>query len=427
MDIKDILSALNINGADPDAVQGAVQALNALKDTKGAWPPPPPPPPTDPPLPMPPKKKDIDGFKKRQKRGEKGGSGGTSDLTPAEMRSITYNRTLEAAKARLEQAEKLNIDPEKIEELRQAIAAMERLTESADSRSIQDLSDEEFDGMINTTLKAILALGITDDELKIYSEEEHKANVQKLADVLADEDVLADLEAEDEAERDKDLERQQNIARLKRKTEYSNSVGKFEGFEAFVNSLYKAIMLQVQMAETEEDTWTAIDKRYYNSGVLKKGTKNYEAPSEKVPIIDFYFDTSGSWGQSDLAMGRKAQNALSILESKGKIKLNVFYFSNGVSAEYSAVAGGGTYAWGAILDNIQKTKATNVVVMTDSDMNNQSGARGQLELSGCVWYLWKNGQTASRIVKDLTGKRGTMQFAFSSRDAANAYAEEQDQ
>ena len=278
--------------------------------------------------------------------------------------------------------------------------------------------------MIDKTLRAIQALGIEDDELKIYSEEEHKRNLQQLDDILNDDNAIAELEDEDEAEREKDAQRKQNLNQIKRPT-YSPTVGKFEGFEAFVNSLYKAIMLQVQIAETDEDTWTAVNRRYHGSGVLKQGSRTYDTPSDKVPIIDFYFDTSGSWGQADIAMGRKAQKALQTLADSGKIGLNTYYFSDGVSTDYGAVAGGGTYAWEDILNNIRQTGANNAVIMTDGDMNGQAGRYGSQNLSGCVWYLWKNGKTASRITHDLQGVRGTMQFAFSSEDAWNAQAEEQ--
>jgi hypothetical protein len=434
MDIKDILAALNIDQSDADAVEGAVQALNALKTGTDVWPPPPPPPPTDPPLPPPPKKPDLEKLKKREKRRKGSNKGrGPGDLPDdpiddADLRSITYNRTLEAAKDSLEKAEAAGLDPDKIKALRDAIADMEQLTESIKPQSIQDMSQDEFDGVINKTLEAIIALGLIDDELKIDSEDEHEAKVQRLADILKDDDIIDALDDEDEEERARDIERQQNLARINRnQNNYyygGNKLGKYGGFEDFVNSLYKAIMLQVQIAEQEEDTWTAIDKRYHNSGVLKKGTKINEIPSERVPIIDFYFDVSASWEEEDIAMGRKAQNALSILESKGKIKLNTFYFSNGVSADYGSVAGGGTYAWRQILQQIRDTHASNVVIMTDSDMNGQAGAYGQIEVPGCVWYLWKNGIDAPKITKDLLGKRGTMQFTFTSQDAIDAYEEE---
>ena len=432
---QEILAKLNIDKTDPEAVKGAAAAIQALMQGKGpAWPPPPPPPPTDPPLPKPPKPKDPDPDPDDERKGGHitAGPSEQRELSPEEMRRITYNRTLQAAKGALERAKAANADADRIAELEDAIAEMERLTEDV-SGSIQDLSDIDFDTLINKTITAIKALGLTDDELEIDSEEEHAAKVQRLADVLNDDDILDTLEREDEdaidAERAQELARQQNLERIKRAQSNSwrgGNSNKYPGFEDFLNSLYKAIALQVQMADTEEDSWTAINQRYYNSGVLKQGTKRNDVLSDKVPIIDFYFDVSGSWGDADIAMGKKAVKALSLLEAKKKIKLNVFYWSSrGVSTEYDAVKGGCTYAWGRILDTIKTTRASNVVIMTDGDMNGQAGDYGEVSVKGCVWYLWKNGITADKITKDLTGKHKTLQFTFTSKDAAEAYAEEQ--
>ena len=434
MDIQKTLAALNIDMSDPEAVKGATDAIKELLKTEGppTWPPPPPPPPTNPPLPKPPKKgkKDIDGLKRRKPRrnGPGEGSEDQPDLTDDEIRSIRYNRALEAAKATLDAAEKANADPDKIAALKAAIADLEQLTESVGKRSVRDLSQEEFDSVINNVLTAIHDLGILDDELQIDSEDEHNEKVKRLEDVLADDSIIDGLEREDteivQSEQAREYERQQNLARINRMNTGYGSSSKFSGFDEFLNSLYKAIALQVQMGEAEEDSWTAINQRYHNSGVLKQGTKRNEIPSEKVPIIDFYFDVSGSWGLADIAMGKKAVAALSQFEQKRKIKLNIYYFSSYLSTEYSEVAGGGTNAWAKIIRNIQETRANNVVIMTDSDMNGQAGRAGQITVPGCVWYLWKNGVCASRITKDLTGKRGTSQFSFTSKDAAEAYEEE---
>ena len=42
---QEILDALAIDKSNPEAVNGAVSALQALLTNTGAWPPPPPPPP----------------------------------------------------------------------------------------------------------------------------------------------------------------------------------------------------------------------------------------------------------------------------------------------------------------------------------------------------------------------------------------------
>ena len=53
--------------------------------------------------------------------------------------------------------------------------------------------------------------------------------------------------------------------------------------------------------------------------------------------------------------------------------------------------------------------------MTDSDM--EDWWHGDKALSytvpGYVWYLWRNGDNAPRLPRDLKGRGGTQQFSFS--------------
>ena len=94
MTTQEILAKLNIDTSDPEAVKGAVAALNALKTGENVWPPPPPPPPTDPPLPRPPKKGDPRDLKNRKaRRGghNKGGGGGQTLTSDHRIRGSIYH------------------------------------------------------------------------------------------------------------------------------------------------------------------------------------------------------------------------------------------------------------------------------------------------------------------------------------------------
>ena len=185
----------------------------------------------------------------------------------------------------------------------------------------------------------------------------------------------------------------------------------------------RAIALQVHTEETQDDSWSALNRRYSGSGVLQPGKKIQELPNKKIPIIDFYFDCSGSWGPDDIRVGKKAVAALAEMEEQGQIKINLYYFSDKVSNVYEDVAGGGTGAWNHIIKNIISTQATNVVIMTDDDMENmgrnRAGANNFLSYTvpGYVWYLWKNGYNAPRLPRDLKGRGGVQQFTFNTSDA----------
>jgi hypothetical protein len=160
---------------------------------------------------------------------------------------------------------------------------------------------------------------------------------------------------------------------------------------------------------------------------LQQGKRINELPNKKIPIIDFYFDQSGSWDEDDIKVGEKAVAALADMEEKGQIKINIYYFSNHVHTDaQSARNEGGTWAWNDIVKNVITTNATNVIIMTDSDMEDQwdlnsywSGKQDKAAaytVPGYVWYLWRGGSNAPRLPRDLKGRGGTQQFSFNSGD-----------
>jgi hypothetical protein len=332
--------------------------------------------------------------------------------TKQNARRIKRERTLMAAKAALDDAKAKNVSPALIRELEKAIEALESLTEAA-AKSLKDISDEEFNRLINRTLDAIQACG--DSGLTFTSDEERQAKVKEIKADLAKAETQNELSAEDVAQIRK--ETQAIRAREKEADKYKRrDAGSFKGFQDFLSSLYKAIALQVSNEETRDDTWSAISRRNSGAGVLRQGQRVNDLPNKKIPVIDFYFDTSTSWGADDIKVGMKAVSQLADMEEKGQIKLNIFYFSDEVS---TTPIRGGTSGWNEIVKNIIATQATNVVVMTDSDMQHWWVGPKALSYTvpGYVWYLWKNGLNAPRLPQDLKGRGGVQQFSFNINDA----------
>lgn len=333
-----------------------------------------------------------------------------------DARKIKRERTLAAAKKALSDAKAKNVAPALIRELEKSINALESLTE-AKVKTLKDLSDEEFNRIINRVFDAISAVGdsglsFSTDEERALKAKEIKADLgsRETQQELSDEDVAA-IRAETQAVK----------AREKETAQYKKpSRGSFKGFQEFLNSLYRAIALQVQTNEIQDDTWSAINRRYSGTGVLKQGQRKMDLPDKKIPIIDFYFDCSGSWGADDIAVGKKAVNALVEMEEKGQIKINIYYFSNHVFNDMqSALDEGGTQAWNEIVKNVIATQATNVIIMTDSDMedwwegSNSGKPALRYTVPGYVWYLWRDGDNAPRLPRDLRGRGGVQQFSFS--------------
>ena len=332
--------------------------------------------------------------------------------TKHDARKIKRERTLAAAKKALADAQAKKVSPAMVRELEQAIEALEALTEAV-SKSIKDISDAEFNQLINRVFDAIQACG--DSDLTFTSEEEREAQVKEIKDDISSAQTQTELSAEDAAKIR--AETQAIKAREKETDKYkTKSAGSFKGFQEFLNSLYRAIALQVSTEETRDDSWSAISRRNSGAGVLRQGQKINELPNKKIPIIDFYFDQSSSWSSNDLKVGMKAVSQLADMEEKGQIKLNIFYFADEVSTTPTR---GGTSGWNEIVKNVIATQATNVVIMTDNDMENWWVGPRPLSYTvpGYVWYLWKNGENAPRLPRDLKGRGGVQQFSFNTGDA----------
>lgn len=330
-------------------------------------------------------------------------------------RKIKRERTLQAAKKALADAQTKKVAPALIRELEKSIEALEALTEAV-TKKLNDISDDEFNLLINRVLDAIDAVG--DSGLTYTSEEERALQAQEIKDDLASSQTQAELSAEDAAQIR--AENQAVKAREKESEKYrSRSYDSFKGFQDFLNSLYRAVALQVHTEETQDDTWSAINRRHSSSGVLQPGKRIQELPNKKIPVIDFYFDCSGSWDSKDIAIGQKAVSKLADMEADGQIKINVYYFANNVYSDASSArAEGGTRAWNEIIKNIISTQATNVIIMTDADMEDWWDGPKALSYTvpGYVWYLWRNGVNAPRLPRDLKGRGGTQQFSFKRSD-----------
>ena len=338
--------------------------------------------------------------------------------TKNDARKIKRERTIAAAKKALEDAQARRVSPVLIKELKKSIEALEALTEAV-AKSIKDISDEEFNLLVNRVFDAIEACG--NSGMTYKSEEEREAQVKEIKDDISSEQTQLELSSEDAARIR--AETQAIKAREKEAAKYAGiGRGSFKGFQDFLTSIYRAIALQVTQIETKDNSWSALSRRNVGANVLRQGQKINELPNKKIPIIDFYFDCSASWGPNDIEIGKKAVAALADMEKDGKIKINVYYFSDEVSQNYDEVADGGTSAWNEIVKNIIATKANNVVIMTDGDMENWwSGSRRGTKamtytVPGYVWYLWKNGENAPRLPRDLKGRSGVQQFSFSSGD-----------
>lgn len=195
---------------------------------------------------------------------------------------------------------------------------------------------------------------------------------------------------------------QQLAADKKRRKEYEQNVN-----QQFIDSIY--IFIRNAVASLRTPTWKRFNKRYIDSNpILQKGRGRTQ--NEKIPSINFYFDRSGSWNDAKIAVGQKVVSSLKVFERKGLLKINIYYFGDTIESDpNSPNLGGGTGATQRILDHIEATKADNVVIMTDDDMEHQGKFTSNVTVDGGVWFGFVDG-ICKRIMKHLQGKKLTKAF-----------------
>ena len=282
------------------------------------------------------------------------------------------------------------------------------LTEAV--KGVRDMTDDEFGDYINGVydlIDQVTPIDYVDDF------EERKGKVGKWSN---DPDAIQELQQEADLDLQKDYQKKK--ARDAAKAKYSRK-GTLKEFEM---DFYAAINNQIEIVRQEYQSYDEINTEYESEDAIMKADIVKELPAEAIPIVDIYFDVSGSWEDTDIAIGEAAVASVKAFEDQGELVMNIFYFSNGVDnnsmERCRAIYGWGTGGWPKILQNIKATGAKNVLIMTDHDIEDLNGTGygaadcGSLKVEGCVWYLWKNGESSPTCVKKLTGAQGTYQYAF---------------
>lgn len=283
------------------------------------------------------------------------------------------------------------------------------LTEAVD-KLVSQMSTDEFNDLMASTMDMVNSVKKVDwsDDLDVRAK---KINADSM-----DATKRAEMEREDaeHVKADKKAARAHDRERAK----YS-SIAKLKGLDAFARSLYRAVKDQVEVSDEEVDSWAALDRRHEDDPtIVKKGTIRDD--SELIPTVNVYFDQSGSWSNRDIEIGMRAISVINEFHERGEIKLQVFYMSAaGVTTTAAAArADGRAEGWHAALGHIKGSKAKNVVVLSDNDLdhfewcNRPSGDNGVTRVDGCVWWLWKDGSVSKKALRELRGRGGSMQFEF---------------
>lgn len=282
------------------------------------------------------------------------------------------------------------------------------LKEAIEDKALEDIDDEEFSDFVNTILDEInnvTPVAYSDpDERKVKVKQAMENNLE-----------TRDIEMEQEMQVRADKRRKRaNQSELDKYTNY-------RPISEFYVDLYRTIADQVKQVEIDNQSYDEINPEYDDDVIMKADVTQYEQRQEK-PSIDFFFDVSRSWEDSEVELGKRFVASLKEFVDRGELELNVYYFSDIVDQDLDLVRRyGGTTAWTKILDAINNNNAKNVVVMTDCDMDKYAVRSGQKCLvEGVVWYIWKIGgyytTGAKELPKYLRGMQGTTQYSFNTED-----------
>lgn len=238
------------------------------------------------------------------------------------------------------------------------------------------------------------------EEFEDESEEDKQKRLDRIKDMLTDTEMGKEVEAETTAKVNKELKKIK--AKDSEARKYTSSIQRFSAsLEKFVKD---------QIRKIKVGTWRVSNPRYEGSGILRRGKRKEE--SKNIPLINVYFDQSGSWGESDIKLGEEAIGVLNNYVDRGEIKIKVYFFANSIHDNAAAARSeGGTGAGALLIEHIQATKPTNVIVMTDDDFDSwgEINSAPKIMVPGAVWFLFR-GAESKLLEEHLSGKAQTRKY-----------------
>ena len=128
--------------------------------------------------------------------------------------------------------------------------------------------------------------------------------------------------------------------------------------------------------------------------------------SENVPVINVYWDVSGSFSDEAKTAGAKAAiNLLRQYQQKGLIQKHEYYFATKVSDTVQGANPSSTNGR-PIQKHIQATRPDNVIIITDGDI---SDCYDTVKVPGAVWMLFYITQS-SNLMSHILGRQETKYY-----------------
>ena len=162
-----------------------------------------------------------------------------------------------------------------------------------------------------------------------------------------------------------------------------------------------------QTSEEMERSYRKFHPSYEDQGFIVP--YDVEVDDYNMPIINVYWDVSASFSSPEKTEGaRKAIGTLNKYVRDDLIEMHPYYFAEIVTDD-PAKAGNGT-SGEAVYDHIAATKPTNVIIISDSDINQ---SHPLLKVPGAIWYLFFDAD-APLFVESVRGKKQTKSYLITN-------------
>lgn len=310
---------------------------------------------------------------------------------------------------------------EKEEKAKDLLNKIKEKTQQGKEKSNEEPTYDKSKEDINKELKDIakkLEREVAEDEEKLNNSDLDRTTIDKnidlriknISDLFNDTAELnAAIEETSKVNYNNTIKQREKDKELKKKEFNSSAYNR----ELFLKQLDR--LIQSQLRRIQQGTYKVPSKkRVFGSNVLYRGSHWEE--KRKKPSVIVYYDRSGSW---QVPWKTKAgDDAISMLNDKyvrrGLIDLKLRYFADKVSNNPNNV-GSGNAATQEILDDIVQQKATNVIILTDDNIN--YGYSNPVTVPGGVFFIFVESQSPM-ITKYLHGKQ-LNQVYFISDESAN--------
>ena len=209
------------------------------------------------------------------------------------------------------------------------------------------------------------------------------------------------------------LEKEKSERQRKREYAKIRAKGLNGNVQDLIKHIKKFVSNQVRGVETYDPNEPERRSNRFGSEVQTVGRgRSIEKHNKKIPLINCYIDQSGSFGPSDIQASKQVLATLANFEKKKLISIKIYYFTdedNPVQDDPSKLKSFGTSDQ-RIREHILKTKPTNVLICTDSDIrdvpqDDTEGPKTSVIVQGGVWILFRNGLVSQQLQQNIRGKK----------------------